>query len=198
MYIFDSQVHIWNAGVPRPEHRQLANFPAEALLAEMKAAEVAKAVLVPPVWAGKDDSLVSSAAIAHPAHFAAMGRVSLRRPPDDLAHHCRSEGLSGLRLIFSQNLNGDWLDWDLRPLWSAAERKGIPIMLMASDFLPAIADLARAYPGLKIAIDHLGMVIGKTDAAAFEHIDHLLALSRHVNVAVKASALPRHSSEPYP
>jgi len=38
----------------------------------------------------------------------------------------------------------------------------------------------------------------KRDAAAFEHLPDLLALARRPNVAVKSSALPCSSTEPYP
>ena len=47
-------------------------------------------------------------------------------------------------------------------------------------------------------IDHLAIGTDLRDDAAFADLPALLALARHPNVAVKASALPCYSTEPYP
>jgi L-fuconolactonase len=58
--------------------------------------------------------------------------------------------------------------------------------------------IAAQYPGLRVVIDHLGLVNGEKDATAFRGLDHLLALAKRPNVAVKSSALPCYTDEPYP
>jgi predicted TIM-barrel fold metal-dependent hydrolase len=86
------------------------------------------------------------------------------------------------------------MDW----LWPAAERAGIPIALMAANFLPKVADIAERHPGLRLLIDHFGRVRGAKDDAAFANQDAVLALARFPNVAIKATGAPGESSEPYP
>jgi hypothetical protein len=46
------------------------------------------------------------------------------------------------------------LDW----LWPVAERLHIPVSLQASAFLPRVGEIAERHPGLKISIDHMGVV----------------------------------------
>ena len=46
-------------------------------------------------------------------------------------------------------------------------------------------------------IDHLGLTTGK-DAEAFRDLDHVLALARRPNVAVKVSCLPHFTADVYP
>jgi L-fuconolactonase len=58
--------------------------------------------------------------------------------------------------------------------------------------------IAERHPGLKLVMDHLGLLTGQKDGEAFRDLDRLLALARHPNVAVKASALPVYTNEPYP
>src|ERR1039458_455786 len=80
--ITDSQVHIWGANTadrPWPkggEARAQRPVPLETseLLAEMDAAGVDRAVIVPPSWEGDRNDLALAAAAAHPDKFAVMGR----------------------------------------------------------------------------------------------------------------------------
>lgn len=105
----------------------------------------------------------------------------------------------GLRFTFHTDLQRPWLtdgtaDW----LWSAAERAGVPIMVFVPGSAPAMHRIAAEHPGLRLVIDHLALGGSKKDAAAFAQLPEVLALAKHPNVAVKASALPCYSSEPYP
>jgi predicted TIM-barrel fold metal-dependent hydrolase len=86
------------------------------------------------------------------------------------------------------------MDW----LWPAAERAGVPVALLAADFLPVVGQVAERQPGLKLLIDHLGRAGAVKDAAAFANLPDLLALARYPNVSVKATGAPSYSSEPYP
>jgi predicted TIM-barrel fold metal-dependent hydrolase len=96
----------------------------------------------------------------------------------------------GARALFTEP-EGDWL-------WQAAERNAVPAMVSCPGLLPAVGRLAERHPGLRFVLDHLALVRDGKDEAAFGDIDNLLALARHPNVAAKASALPRYSSEAYP
>ena len=81
MKIVDAQVHIWANSTPErpwpprhPAHRA-QDFSATELLAEMDAAGVDAAILVPPSWEGEYNDLVTQAVVAHPSRFAAMGHT---------------------------------------------------------------------------------------------------------------------------
>src|SRR5262249_41324432 len=108
-------------------------------------------------------------------------------------------GMLGMRFTFNTAEQRPWLtdgtaDW----LWSAAERAGIPMMVSVSGQLAAVDRIAERHPGLKLVIDHMGLRSGTKGEQAFAGVPELCGLARRSNVAVKASALPCYSVEPYP
>lgn len=208
MLIVDAQVHIWAASTPeRPwparhaPHRPVP-FSKDDLLAEMNAAGVHRAVLVPPSWEGERNDLALAAAAAHPDRFAIMGRIDPADPAsrDAIAGWRRQPGMLGLRFTFHTPqleplLTEGRVDW----IWRAAEEAGLPLMLLANrPRLNLIADIAQRHPGLRIVIDHLATPKGVKDDAAFNDLDLLLALAKHPNIAAKASGMPYYSSDAYP
>ena len=209
MMIVDSQVHIWAADTPErpwpPGQAARAHQPtpltAEALLEEMDAAGVARAILVPPSWEGDRNDVVLAAARRYPERFAVMGRVSLEAPESrkEFLPLTRTEGMLGLRFTFHTEdqqklLTGGAADW----LWPAAAAAGIPLMVHPPHSLHLIDAIAARYPNLRLVIDHLGLVRPKVDHDAFAHLPRLLALAKRPNIAVKASAVADYSSEAYP
>ena len=208
MTIVDAQIHLWAADRPdRPwpggrshPHRPVS-FIAEDALKEMDAAGVDRAVIVPPSWVGDRNDLALDAARTHPDRFAIMGRFAIERPEDQalLDGWKRQPGMLGLRFTFGSPSQRGWLtdgtaDW----FWPVAERLQLPLMLSVPGSLPYVDRIAARHPGLRIIIDHLGTPQRTKDAEAFAHLPELLAMARHPNVAVKASALPDYSSQPYP
>ncbi len=205
MLIVDSQVHIWAANTPQrpwvnlnppyPPHRPQP-FTKDDLLREMDGAGVQRAVLVPPPLEGWRNDLALEATCTHPDRLGVMGLFDVDAPDarSRVASWCRQPGMLGLRIMSSQ-IAADWL-------WAEAERAGVPVMRSVSQPhlqpLSLIAHIAERHPGLRLTIDHMGMVTGKKDAAAFAHLDDLLALARYPNIAVKASALPLYTTDSYP
>jgi len=208
MMIVDAQVHIWAADTPeRPwppgnAHRahRPAPFSAADLIREMDAAGVDRAIVVPPSWEGDRNDLALAAAAHHPGRIRVMGRPPIATPdPHALDRWREQKGMLGIRVttagagaraLFTE-AEGDWL-------WEAAERHGIPAMLSPPGVLPEVGRIAERHPGMRFVIDHLALVRDGKDEAAFGNIDNLLALAKYPNVAAKASALPRYSSEAYP
>jgi L-fuconolactonase len=208
MLIADAQVHIWGADTqerPWPAgHAHRAHrprpFSKDDLLSEMAAAGVDRAVIVPPSWEGDRNDLALAAAAAHPGKFAVMGRPPLDKPdPHALDHWREQKGMLGIRVttaghgaraLFTEP-EGDWL-------WQAAERAGLPAMVSIPGLLPELGRLAERHPGVRFAIDHLALVRDAKDEAAFGDLAALMAVAKRPNVAAKASALPRYSSEAYP
>jgi L-fuconolactonase len=209
MMIVDSQVHIWAADRPDrpwpPGQAARAHLPtpftAENLLEKMDAAGVARAVLVPPSWEGDRNDVVLAAAQRYPERLAVMGRISLEAPEsrDEFLPLTRTKGMLGLRFTFhtpeqEKLLTGGTADW----LWPAAAAADVPLMVHPPHVLHLIDAVAARYPNLRLVIDHLGLVRPKVDHEAFAHLSDLLALAKHQNIAVKASAVTDYSGEPYP
>jgi L-fuconolactonase len=208
MLIADAQVHIWAADTPeRPwpnrwgAHRPVPIGPDD-LLREMAATGVDRVLVVPPGWEGDRVDLALAAAKAHPDRFAAMGRFDAEAPDarERLEGWMSQPRMLGIRLTFHTPeteplLTEKRIAW----IWAAAERLGIPIAVLAPHrLLPFVDEIAASHPGLRLAIDHLGIFKGTKGAEAFAGLDKLLALAPRPNVSVKASGMPHYSVETYP
>jgi predicted TIM-barrel fold metal-dependent hydrolase len=208
MRVVDSQVHIWGVNTPerpwpaRAKAQREVPLDARQLLRDMDAAGVERAIIVPPSWEGDRNDLALAAARDHPGRFAVMGRLDAEAPgARGLIDGWRSQpGMLGLRFSFHTDLLREpFLDGRVDWVWGAAERAGLPVMvLLHHAYLDRMDEIAARYPGLKITLDHLGLVNGEKDAHAFRDLDRLLALARHANVAVKPSALPCYTRQAYP
>jgi L-fuconolactonase len=102
----------------------------------------------------------------------------------------------GLRITSSASEHRPYFVDENSWVWSEAEHAGVPIMVSQSGFLRQVDRIAERHPRLRLVIDHLALARAKDDAA-FD-LPQLLDLVKRPNVAVKASALPCHSSEAYP
>src|SRR5579884_3927660 len=202
MLIVDAQIHLWSKNLPtNAAHRQVPSWSAEECLMEMDQAGVSAALIHPPGW--DPDSLVvaESAAVRYPDRFAILGNFPLDKPESrDLSAGWKSRpGMLGLRWAFTQPHQQNWMtDGTMDWLWPAAEEAGIPVALMASQYLPVVAGIAERHPGLKLIIDHFGRQRGGKDDAAFGNVAEVAALARFPNIALKATGAPGESSEPYP
>jgi predicted TIM-barrel fold metal-dependent hydrolase len=187
-----------NAG--RASH--LPSFGAEQLIREMDAAHVDRAVLVPPAWEGDRNDYALEAAAAWPDRFGVMGRVSV---PDGetnrgrLADWRAQPGMLGVRVSFVRGPAPSWLtdgvaDW----LWEEAEAARVPVMVLAPGLLDKLGTIAARHPGLRLIVDHLGILPELRDAQIDPAIDALLPLAEYENVAVKATCLPSNVSDAYP
>ena len=208
MLIVDAQVHLWGADTPDrpwPGGRSQAQKPnpvtKNLILEGMMDAGVDRVVLVPPSWEGDRNDLALEAARLHPDRFAVMGRLALEKPESrGLVEGWKKQpGMLGMRFTFSSESQRPWLtdgtaDW----LWVAAERAGVPIMMSVAGASAAVDRIAERHPGLRLVVDHLGIKSGLKDAEAFAGIPELCTLARRPNVAVKASALPCYTTDPYP
>jgi predicted TIM-barrel fold metal-dependent hydrolase len=85
------------------------------------------------------------------------------------------------------------LDW----IFPLAERAGLPIALLASEFLPKVGEVAQKHPGLKLIIDHMAAIRGHQDGP-FVKLPELVALAKHPNIAVKATGGPGVATDAYP
>lgn len=201
MAIIDAQVHLWRKGTPRPPHQQ-APFLVEDALRGMDEAGVDGAILHPPVsWDADSNEQAVEAARAWPTRFAILGFPPLDRPDsaERIARLREQPGMLGLRLYFGAAHNRTWptdgtLDW----LWPLAEENGLPVALLAADWLPELGEIAGRHPGLKLMVDHMGTLRGAKGKAAFPNMARLVDLARHPNVAVKLTGGPFYADDAYP
>lgn len=206
MMIVDAQVHIWAASTPeRPwparhaPHRE-EPITAEELLGEMQKAGIDRTVLVPPSFEGDLNDVVIAACKKYPDKFAAMGRLDPEAA--DAAAQIASwkqQGMLGMRFTFHRpSMRPLLAEGKMDRVWAAAEKAGVPIMLLAPHRdLHFIDAVAARHPALKLVIDHLGLH-GTRDEAGTGEFDKLLALGKRPNIAVKASCLPAFTTDHYP
>jgi L-fuconolactonase len=208
--VVDAQVHVWLPETPerpwppggaeraRSMHRH-EPISGPTLLAEMREAGVDRAVLVPPFFEGYRNDYAVACATDAPESFRVMARVDLRTgDPGPVRELLRDPVVAGVRLVFLPADAGRVDDPGAEWLWSFAEEEDVPVMLLASGQLQALGALARARPGLRLAVDHLGLTGQATDAAIGPEIGELVALADLDNVSVKVTAVPCYSTEPYP
>lgn len=208
MMIADAQVHIWGADTPqRPWPKRHAPHRPEPLgkdelLRAMDDAGVHRVIIVPPGWEGERNDLALEAAQLHPDRFAVMGRLDPERPGamEELADWRKSPGMLGIRLTFHTEWQRPLLtNGKLDRFWPAAERAGVPVMvLVPHHMLHLLEPIVARHPGLRFTMDHLSVPSKTRGQEAFAGLDHLLALARYPNLAVKASGLPSYSVEAYP
>ncbi|MCA0241178.1 MAG: amidohydrolase [Proteobacteria bacterium] len=108
-------------------------------------------------------------------------------------------GMLGMRFTFHTPQHRRWMedgtaDW----LWPLAEAHGVPLMVNVPGSVDLIDRVAERHPALRLTIDHLACAAHQKDEAAYGDTERLIRLARHPNVAVKATAVARYTSEPYP
>ncbi|HTR82909.1 MAG TPA: amidohydrolase family protein [Reyranella sp.] len=204
MKIIDAQVHLWSQAIipPVSNHRQVTSFSAEELLAEMTEAGVDGALIHPPFsWDPTSNALSIKACEKYPDRFAIMGQFAPGdRSNERLIPTWRQQtGMKGFRWVFAygdqpRQLQEGQFDW----LWPAIEKAGLPVAMLAGNFLDKFRWIAETHPDLTLIIDHCGLKSGAKDAAALEHLDKLLPLAKLPNVALKATGAPGYSTQPYP
>jgi len=201
MRITDAQIHIWSSGTPSQDHRPVSSVTAAEMLAAMDEAGVHSAIIHPPGWDPNADAVAEAAVHAHPDRFAILGSFPAAEQANlpRIATWRQQPGMLGLRwaplhpaarALFESGA----MDW----IWPEAERHAIPVALLAGPVLPKFREIAERHPGLKLIIDHCGLLRLNQDEAALVHLDALLALARLPNVAIKATGAPGYSTEPYP
>jgi L-fuconolactonase len=208
MLICDSQVHVWGANTPerpwpaRAHAQREIPLGHEELLREMDAAGVERLVIVPPSWEGDRNDLAFAAVKANPNRFAIMGRFNPEAPDakQTIKGWRDQPGMLGMRFTFhipvlQQPLIDGKFDW----VWAEAQAQGIVMMILVPQHMVEVIDrVAERYPKLKIVMDHMALTSGKPFDETFRDFDKLLPIAKRPNVAVKATALPCYSAEPYP
>ena len=99
-----------------------------------------------------------------------MGRLALERPESRalVADWNKQPGMLGMRFTFHTDRQRPWLtdgtaDW----LWPAAERAGIPLMVLVPGSLDALRRIAERHPGSSSRSITSGIDRAATDRSPF-------------------------------
>jgi predicted TIM-barrel fold metal-dependent hydrolase len=204
--IVDAQVHLWKS--ESPGWRWVAGlkpqlpepFTIERFIPIMDGAGVDRVVIVPPSWPGDRNDYALEAAQRYPNRFAVMGRIPLQNPQSAtlLPKWKEQRGMLGVRVTFlGEVLTNGTADW----FWPAAEKAGVPVMLLAPGQISMFARIAERHPQLTLIIDHMGLNSSSRTrriTAIPTAIDQAIALAKYSNVSIKLSGAPGNSLEPYP
>ncbi len=201
MAIIDAQIHLWGKGVPTRLHIERPYLVDEAIR-DMDEAGIDGAVIHPPNWDEDSNELALAAVRAHPTRFVILGNF----PLDEMASRAlvpawkQQPGMLGLRFYFSDPRKQTWpMDGTMDWFWPAAEKAGLPVALLADEFLPLLGEIAARHPGLKLIVDHMGAHrIFHGGEAAFVTRKDLVALAKLPNVAVKLTGGPFYADDTYP
>lgn len=201
----DAHLHVWRAGPPGanatstlvPPSIDVAIEDARRVMVEH---DIARAVLVQPVFRGADNDYVAACARAEPNRFAAVAAFDPGiECPEALLEHCAGQGCRGFRLrprlTTEEKLFGDPAIYSL---WETATRLGMVIsVLCGPQHLGMLSSLADRFTEVPIVIDHLGH---PNPAIGVDHpqFRQLLALASRPRVFVKLSGYYHFSDADFP
>ena len=204
--IVDTHVHVISDDLETyplvPGRRRLgwvdeARFTVEQVLALMDEAGVDRSLLVQPLTAyGYDNRYTALSARRYPDRFVSVPIVDMEA--DGAAETLRSlnqnEGMTGVRL-FGRAGGGDWLDNPKTfPVWELAEELDFPIaVLLGIERAPKLAAMIERFPGVIVALDHLGSVTFE-DGPPYETAAPIFDLARFPNLRLKFSPTNEQSA----
>jgi predicted TIM-barrel fold metal-dependent hydrolase len=219
----DAHVHVFDRvseAFPREESSLAPAGRAatvEQLLREMDGAGIDRAVLIQMGgFRIEHHRYVTRAVSKWGDRFAAVGLVDVNNadPPAGLQALYEATGIAGVRLMGRLGDPGAAKAEQLAAygLFQRAERLGLNINLYCqSDQIANIEMLVRAFPGVHVSLDHLGICPATTFAPdrwgrpRFDEepipppmYPRILDLARYPNVYVKVSGEYAFSKEPYP
>ena len=167
-----------------------ARFTVEQVLALMDEAGVDRTLLVQPNTAyGYDNRYTALSARRFPERFVSVPIVDMEADgaADTLRTLNEDEGMTGVRL-FARAGSGEWLDNPKTdPVWELAQELGFPIsVLLGIKRTPMLAAMLERFPGVTVALDHLGSVTFE-DGPPYETAAPIFDLARFPNLRLKFS-----------
>ncbi|MFS8201680.1 amidohydrolase family protein [Streptomyces sp. CWNU-52B] len=170
---------------------QLHPVDIAGLVRALDEAGIAKAVVVQASTVyGHDNRYVAEAVRTHPDRL--VGVYSLDAMAPDAVERIRywqAQGLSGFRLFTTGTTMPGQADWlgheDSFPAWSYAQEQDIPVCLqMTVQGLPALRDLLRRFPGVRVLLDHCARP-DLSDGRPYRLAQELFALAEFPGVHLK-------------
>lgn len=167
---------------------------AEALIAAMDEAGVAKSAVVQASTAyGSDNSYLADAVAAYPDCFTGVFSIDMVAA-DAVARLDRwiAAGLTGLRLFTTGSTSpgqAGWLD-DPRtfPVWERAEALGLPVCIqMRPEGVPALTILLNRFAKVPVILDHLARPV-LDGGPPYRAAQWLFDLAAHPNLFLKLTS----------
>jgi L-fuconolactonase len=205
MAIVDAQVHAYERNYPGRPWTAALPGPAEVtgadMVAAMDAAGVDGALLTSPYTVYRFDySYAVEVQKQFPDRFALVTPFDPQRPDiaDAIATWAAIPGTAGVRLMADVGFVPD--DAGIRRTMAAVQASGLPICVHGAGRLAEVGAMARAFPDIQFALDHLGLRQAPTDPPSdrFGDLPALLALASCPNLAVKVTGVVTLSNEPFP
>jgi len=204
--ICDAQVHT-PAVAERPERADPPNSWAgsigkESLSSEMAAAGVDRAVLV-PVDGRVDECLEWSR--QEPGQYTVVAPL-----PPDTCLQSFDQVLTDISLLMERGCRGVRISCfteedierfdrgDMDVVFRAAEALEVPFMILAASRLGSMHRIAEQFPGLKLCIDHMGIIPRHKYPDFGPLLSDLLPLADFPNVVVKLTQIIRAVDESFP
>lgn len=164
---------------------------AEAMIAAMDAAGVAKSILVQASTCyGHDNSLVVDSVAAHPGRFTGVFSADILAPDAcDAIAFWLGKGMSGIRLFTTGSSmpgQADWLD-DPRAdaAWRYAEIHNLTVCLqMTPKAIPQLVGIITRFPRVRVILDHCARSTFD-DGPPYSAAAALWGLASHSNVFLK-------------
>jgi predicted TIM-barrel fold metal-dependent hydrolase len=167
----------------------------------MDAADVERAVLVPPSFEGDYNDVAIAAARCHVDRLAVMARFDPMAPDAAMSLRALMETpeIRGFRMTYHRpemhaKLDSPAGEW----FWAALAADSIPVMIYAPGQNAALRDVGARHPQLRMIVDAVGLALGMRDDEIDAPIADVLTLADNPNIAVKVTALPAHVSDDYP
>ncbi len=200
MQITDAQIHLWTGSAAPPHHRR-APYTVEDALREMDEAGIDRAVNCPAIWDPQANDYAAHAVRVSPDRFATLGWFPLSGADERSVDRLLEQpGMLGLRFVLATpNEAGLLAAGELEWLWTACDERELPMSIMVlPEHLPLVSSIAHRHPRMRVMIDHLAVLPFAQLPTAADHLDALLALARHPNVALKATGVPSMATDDYP
>ena len=210
--IVDTHLHYWR-WPPDAEARTIAEslaqhssasledeLPYAEVAATMRRAGVGHAMQVTRTISGYDNGYSVEGARRFPDTFRVCGRFDPTGPdlPGRLRAFMGETTMAAIRL-FWYSADDAWLsDGSTDAFWQEAEALDIPVCVYAPHNVRALYDVALAYPGLRLIVDHLGADLFSPLDHRFDHWQEVRRLTKFENVYLKVSALPEATGERFP
>ena len=203
MLIVDAQVHLGCRGC-RPTRRTARSRPGPPRIAPGHGCGRGQRRADPPAGLGpqlRGDRRGGRGQIPEPLRDSRQFSARQAGKPQLVAGWKSRPGMLGLRYAFTQPHQANWMtDGTMDWLWPACEKAGIPIALMASNYLPQVGQIAERHPGLKLI--HRPLRPGRATARTMPRtaIPAQRAGARQIpqRRASNATGAPGNSSQPYP
>lgn len=198
MSLIDAHVHVWTQDFGRyplapgytPQEMNPPTFTPQELFPHCRPSGVERVVLIQMSYYGFDNSYMLDVIARWPETFRGVAVLDHTRADigEELGR-VRERGVRGLR-VYGRDCDPPTVfdDPAYRRLFGLAGELNMAIcFLLDPGRLPAVARVAREFPGTIFVVDHLGR-IGASGSVENTQVDALCALADYPNCLVKVSA----------